>query len=163
MFQPLKPVIVPFVKLYVCWMFLLFQVTEIKQVESRGTPARGNKPAAKKDFVDPLSSGDPLGADGAVSLAFEGADPLSRFAAEAEPAARARSSSEKVEYWVMVWLKGNWTEDASQPVNVENVQLLTLYNNQMKPTDVGFIWLLYINIYAKEVLFGGFKFELLRV
>ncbi|KAK7112793.1 hypothetical protein V1264_012185 [Littorina saxatilis] len=70
-------------------------VTEIKQVDSRGTPARETKPAPKREFVDPLSSGDPLGADGAISLAFEGADPLSRFAAEAEPLGRARSSSEK--------------------------------------------------------------------
>lgn len=98
----MNPVTIPFICVRCVYCF---QVTEIKPVESRGTPARGNKPAAKKDFVDPLSSGDPLGADGTISLAFEGVDPLSRFAAEAEPAARARSSSEKVQYWIMVRLK----------------------------------------------------------
>ncbi|KAL8591014.1 hypothetical protein ACOMHN_021779 [Nucella lapillus] len=75
-------------------------VTEIKQAESKGTPAHGTKSSSasstpKHDFTDPLSSRDPLGADGAFSLAFEGADPLSRFAAEAEPAGRTRSGSEK--------------------------------------------------------------------
>ena len=74
----------------------MLQVTEIKHLDSRGTPARGSKAVPKKDYVDPLSSGDPLGADGAISLAFEGADPLSRFAAEVEPTTKARSGSEKV-------------------------------------------------------------------
>ncbi|XP_076459289.1 VPS35 endosomal protein-sorting factor-like [Babylonia areolata] len=69
-------------------------VTEIKHTETKGTPAHGPKTVTQQDFVDPLSS-DPLAADGAISLAFEGVDPLSRFAAEAEPVNKARSDSEK--------------------------------------------------------------------
>jgi hypothetical protein len=74
-------------------------VTEIKHADSRsGTPSQTSKGEPKQDFVDPLSGGgDPLGADGPLSLAFEGADPLSRFAAEAQPlSTQSRSSSDKV-------------------------------------------------------------------
>lgn len=73
------------------------QVTEIRSTDAKGTPARGSKAVATDDFVDPLSGGlDPLSADGGVSLAFEGADPLSRLAAEAETVVKPRSNSSKV-------------------------------------------------------------------
>ena len=76
----------------------MHQVTEVKQV---GTPVQGSKLTPKQNFIDPLSSTDPLGADGSVSLAFEGPDPLSRFAAEAEPVVKTKTSFDKVQCFVI--------------------------------------------------------------
>ncbi|KAK3583633.1 hypothetical protein CHS0354_039460 [Potamilus streckersoni] len=52
-------------------------VVEVKSADKRGTPVKSFQDVPKRDFVDPLSSSDPLG------TSLEGSDPLSQFAAEA--------------------------------------------------------------------------------
>ena len=56
---------------------VVFQVSEVKVAEKRGTPGKKTGKASDAVFKDPLSDLGPLG------IAIDGTDPLSMIAAEA--------------------------------------------------------------------------------